>query len=264
MRNSKPSFYFYTFPKVLVGQHESTCIALWFLYIITGVLPPVEWSCLFPPPVFHSKFKTTFCTPTRLLRIFTLYFRVDFKIFVDALKVLSWFVIITYTHAFLDALPTKYSIWSLLSPACFEVFPHFPRRLRWRSSLDPLHIPLIDVPLMHFGLAFPEFSVFRLVFPHFTLILLRRPDHLSLFQNSVLPHRFQNNIFFAYLPVPPTMSLPFFNSLSAAWCRWVVDGLKVKFEQFGLKFWQFGSSQIWRTSLAGIQHSFWTPASEIM
>jgi hypothetical protein len=28
--------------------------------------------------------------------------------------------------------------------------------------------------------------------------------------------RFQNNIFFAYLPVPPTMSLPFFNSLSAA------------------------------------------------
>ena len=27
---------------------------------------------------------------------------------------------------------------------------------------------------------------------------------------------FQNNIFFAYLPVPPTMSLPFFNSLSAA------------------------------------------------
>ena len=27
---------------------------------------------------------------------------------------------------------------------------------------------------------------------------------------------FQNNIFFAYLPVPPTMSLPFFNSLSTA------------------------------------------------
>ena len=76
--------------------------------------------------------------------------------------------------------------------------------------------------------------------------------------------RFQNNIFFTYLPVPPTMSLPFLNSLSAAWCRWVVDGLKVKFEQFGLKFWQFGSSQIWCTSLVGVQHSFWMPASEIM
>ena len=136
----------------------------------------------FPPPVFHSKFKTTFCTPTRLLRIFTLYSRVDFKIFVDALKVLSWFVKITYAHAFLDALPAKFSIWSLLSPACFEVFPHFPRRLRWRPSPDPLRIPLIDVPLVHFGLAFPWFSVLRLVFPHFTSILRRWPDHLSPFK----------------------------------------------------------------------------------